>query len=156
VVAQSIGGRREIPASEFLLAPYRTALRADEIVTEVAFRGLGGGERGSFIKLGRRNALSVARMSVAVVLGRGGDGVVRRARIAAGSVVPVARRFPEAEACLDGSRGEEEAVREAARSLAAAMVAETGRRWSTPYKEPVVQALARRAIRAALAGEAHA
>ena len=42
---------REIQAAEFMLAPYRTALRPDEVVTAVAFRPLQERERGSFLKL---------------------------------------------------------------------------------------------------------
>ncbi len=164
---QSCHGRREIPAAAFSSAPYRTVLQPDEILTAIAFPALRERERSAFFKLGRRNALSISRMSVAVVLERGDDGLVHRPRIAGGSVVPTVRRFPEAEACLEGiswsadagSRGEAagghlgEAIRAAAAALAEAMVRETGRRWSTPYKEPVVQAIAARAIRAALQAE---
>jgi len=147
---RSRDGSREVPAAGFVSAPYETALRPDEILTAISFHALESDERSAFRKLGRRNALSVSRLSVAVVLRRGAEGVLSDVRIAAGSVVPTVRRFPEAEACLNGSRGEDAALGAAGAALAAAMVQETGRRWSTPYKEPVVQAMVRRTVRAAL------
>lgn len=161
---QSRHGRREVPVAAFTSGPYRTILQPDEILTAITFPALREREGSAFLKLGRRNALSISRMSVAVVLERGDGGLVRNVRIAGGSVVPTVRRFPEAEACLEGMAWTEEAgtrdeaaggrvgeaIRASAAALAEAMVRETGRRWSTPYKEPVVQAMAARAIRAAL------
>lgn len=150
---RSAEGRREVPAAGFVTAPYRTVLSSDEILTAVSVPLLREDERGAFRKLGRRNALSVSRLSIAVVCRRDGRGSLRNVRIAAGSLVPVARRFPEAEACLEGSSGEEAAIAAAGEALSAAVVRETGRRWSTPYKEPVAAAFLRRTIRAALADD---
>lgn len=149
---ESHGGRREVPAAEFVQAPYRTMLGPDEVLTAISFAMLGGNERSAFVKLGRRNALSVSRLSVAVILRTGEDGRVAAARIAAGSILPTVRRFEEAEDCLVGTHVDEAARAAAAAALSAAMVAQGGRRWSTPYKEPVVQALVQRVIRAAWEG----
>jgi CO/xanthine dehydrogenase FAD-binding subunit len=147
---RSARGTREVAAAEFVTKPYETLLREDEIVTAFSFPALAKDEVSAFVKLGRRNALSISRLSVAVIVRRLGDGALTDVRIAGGSVAPTVRRFPEAEACLAGSRGEEDAIVATGAALAAAMIRESGRRWSTPYKEPVVQAIARRAVRAAL------
>jgi len=147
---RSARGTREVAAADFVTKPYETVLRDDEIVTAFSFPALARDEVSAFVKLGRRNALSISRLSVAVIARRLADGALADVRIAAGSVAPTVRRFPDTEACLAGSRGEDAAVAAAAATLAATMIKETGRRWSTPYKEPVVQAMARRAVRAAL------
>jgi CO/xanthine dehydrogenase FAD-binding subunit len=139
-------GRREVKVEDFVLAPYRTVLEPDEILTGISFPVLGHGESSAFLKLGRRNALSISRMSVAVILARGEDRVLRQVRVAAGSVLPTVRRFTEAEECLEGSAGDGAALEASGRALAEAMVGVTGRRWSTPYKEPVIQVLVRRAV----------
>lgn len=148
-------GTREVPVSEFIAAPYRTVLGDEEIITAITFPALAASERSAFLKLGRRNALSISRLSVAVVLDQDDAGRIRRPRVAGGSILPAVRRFAEAESCLDGmglaADGPlDEAIRAAAAALTAAMVRETGRRWSTPYKEPVAQAMVARTIRAAL------
>ena len=147
---RSAAGAREVAAAEFVTRPGSTVLRDDEIVTAFSFPALAEDEVSAFVKLGRRNALSISRLSVAVIARRGRGGTLADVRIAAGSVAPTVRRFPAAEACLAGSRGEAEAVAAVGAALAAEMIRESGRRWSTPYKEPVVQAMARRAVRAAL------
>lgn len=148
-------GTREVPVSEFTAAPYRTLLGGAEIITAITFPALAANERSAFLKLGRRNALSISRLSVAVVLEQDDAGRIRHPRIAGGSILPAVRRFPEAESCLEGAASAadgppDEAIRAAAAALTAAMVRETGRRWSTPYKEPVAQAMVARTIRAAL------
>jgi len=150
---RSLRGARIVGAEEFMAAPHETILEPGEILTEISFDALRARESGAFFKLGRRNALSVARMSMAIRLRREEQGTVSQVRIAAGAVFPTVRRCPEAEACLEGTRAPEDAIADAGRALAEAMVRVTGRRWSTPYKEPVVQALLRRAVAMAIAEE---
>jgi carbon-monoxide dehydrogenase medium subunit/xanthine dehydrogenase FAD-binding subunit len=52
----------------------------------------------------------------------------------------------EAETLLQGEVPSDRLFREAGRVAADLMTAETGRRWSTPYKEPVLAVLVRRAL----------
>lgn len=153
VTLRSVRGAREVAVKDLVLAPYRTTLGPDEILTDISVPVLGDGERSAFVKLGRRNALSISRMSVAVILERGADRILRRVRIAASSVLPTVRRFIEAESCLDGTIGDRAALEASGQALARAMVEGTGRRWSTPYKEPVVAVLVRRAVARAMGGE---
>jgi len=144
---RSARGTRTVPAAEAIVRPYRTVLEDDEVLTDIRFAPI---ERSAFVKLGRRKALSISRMSLAVVLSSDMSDV----RIAGGSVTPVPRRFPEAEKVLTGQAPSEALYRRAGETVAAEMLQITGTRWSTPYKEPVVAALARRALRRAWEGDA--
>lgn len=137
---RSVRGSRTVRVEEAVVAPYRTVLADDEILTDIHFAPIADGVGSAFVKLGRRNALSVSRMSVAVILG---TGIVR---IAAGSVLPTVRRFPEVEGFLDGKAPAAELFDAAGSLLAAEMIRISGRRWSTPYKEPVVAVLLKRAL----------
>jgi len=107
----------------------------------------------AFVKLGRRNALSIARMSIAVVLRRDGRGALADVRVAAGSVAPAPRRFAAVEASLRGRAPDGQLFADAGRILAQEMIRLTGRRWSTPYKEPVVAALLARTLTEAASTE---
>jgi CO/xanthine dehydrogenase FAD-binding subunit len=78
------------------------------------------------------------------------NGTLSMVRVAAGSVAPIPQRFPAVEEALLGSAGLPGDLIRAGEILAAEMIRITGVRWSTPYKEPVVGALARRALRSAL------
>ena len=151
---QSAAGRRALPVAEFFVKPYVTVARPDEVLTDVEFPALPADARSAFVKLGRRNALAIARLSVAAVVRRGPDGRVVEARIVPGAALPVWKRVTAAEALLVGEAPTPERLAAAGRQVAEVMVGETGRRWSTEYKEPVVAALVRRALEACCAGPA--
>lgn len=148
---RSVRGARSVLLEDALLAPYRTVLAEDELLTDIRFGALDPESGASFVKLGRRNALSISRMSVAVIVQSRAGGRLRGVRIAGGSVLPAVRRLREAESVLEGSLLAPELLEQAGRAAAEEMIRVTGRRWSTPYKEPVVAALLRRAVRKAVA-----
>ena len=139
-------GRRTVPVSEFLLAPYKTALAEDELLTSILLISPPDGAVSAFCKLGRRRALSVSRMSLAASGRIGEDGGIDFVRVAAGSVAPTPRRFPEVESFLAGRVPSPELLDQAGARLAGEMIEITGRRWSTPYKERVVKVLLRRVL----------
>jgi CO/xanthine dehydrogenase FAD-binding subunit len=146
---RSAAGERSVPLDEAITAPYRTILANDEILTDIRFTALRETSGAAFVKLGRRRALSVSRMSMAVILSLQGDGRLGGVRIAAGSVTPTAQRFPKVEALLEGQHPSPDLFAEGGSAIASEMIHVSGRRWSTPYKEPVVAALLRRALRRA-------
>ncbi len=149
----STSGVREVLLSDFFVKPYVTTARNDEILAEIRFPLLAAGLRSSFIKLGRRNALSIARLSVAAVLGIDDKMNVTEARIVPGAAFPTWQRVVPAERLLIGHRASRELFAGAGGTVAEEMVALTGRRWSTEYKEPVIAVLVRRALEECLKGE---
>jgi len=139
-------GQRKLDLSEFFLEPYKTKASPDEILTEISFRKLPREAQSSFVKLGRRSALSISRLSVAVILIRDKNGKITDARVVPGAAFPVWRRVTEAEALLIGERPSSALFAEAGRKVSETMIAETGRRWSSEYKKPVIAVLVRRAL----------
>ena len=59
-------------------------------------------------------------------------------------------RVEAAEAVLLGKKPTEKLIAKASRKIAEVMLEMSGVRWSTPYKEPVIEALTRRALTKAL------
>jgi xanthine dehydrogenase FAD-binding subunit len=149
---RSVRGARELPLSDFLVAPHATAIAQDELLTDVRFSLPALGTEMAFTKLGRRNALSISRLSIAVMLRRNEHGALDDVHIAAGSVAPAPRRFTAVETFLQGRAVDPALFEDAGRLLAQEMVHLTGRRWSTPYKEPVVAALLSRTLAQAIGG----
>jgi CO/xanthine dehydrogenase FAD-binding subunit len=139
-------GTRGVDIGNFFEKPYTVCAEEDEVLTEIRFHPLSAGARTAFVKLGRRNALSIARLSVAAVLARDANGKITDARIVPGAALPVWRRIAEAESMLVGMRPSAALFSAAGRTVSDVMVGITGRRWSTDYKEPVVAALVRRAL----------
>jgi len=144
-------GEREVPLSELFKGPYESNLKPYELLAQITFQKLPPDMRSGFIRLARREAMAIARMSVAIVLKM--ENRKRRIediRIAVGSVTPTPQRMPEAEVFLKGKSPDEEVLQKASLKISEAMIRQSGIRPSTSYKKPVVEALFMRAIRKAL------
>ena len=152
VVFLSRRGERRSLLKDIFVKPYLTNIRPDELLTLIRFRRLPPGAKTCFIKLGRRNALAIARMNIAAVLVMDGE-VIREARISPGSATPLPDRIAAAEEALAGEKPTEELIALAGKKVGEEMVRRSGVRWSTPYKQPVIEALVSRALRRALGWE---
>ena len=146
VTLQSKTGSRELALADLFVKPYQTKAGPDELLTAVRFPKLASGARSAFIKLGRRNALSISRLSVAAILQVGGDGRIAQARIVPGAAFPTWQRVTAAEQMLTGEKPGEKLFAAAGQKVSEEMIKVTGRRWSTEYKEPVLAVLVRRAL----------
>jgi CO/xanthine dehydrogenase FAD-binding subunit len=143
---QSSDGIRSIPMSEFFLKPYKTKANPNEVLVEIKFTKLPDNATSSFIKLGRRNALSISRLSVAAILYRDDRGIITEARIVPGAALPTWMRVSGAEKMLIGEKPSEKLFEAAGKKVSEVMISYTGRRWSTEYKEPVIAVLVKRAL----------
>lgn len=143
------GGERWLSLPDFITGPNRTVLEPGELLTEIAFTRLPATASWGFMRLARRQAMAIARLNVAVVLDRDGEGVVTAARISPGAVLARPGRIAAAEEVLLGRRPDPALISRAAAQVGDALAA-AGRRWSTPYKEPAITALTERAIKQAL------
>jgi carbon-monoxide dehydrogenase medium subunit/xanthine dehydrogenase FAD-binding subunit len=146
----STGNDRLLLVEEAIDGPYSTAVAHNELLTRAVIPRLPGNARTAYVRLARRRAAAKARMAVAVVLVPGEDGRMVDVRIGCGSVTPKPHRMRRAEALLVGSVPTEEVLVASAAAVASEMIDETGVRWSTDYKEPVVKALTLRALMRAL------
>lgn len=146
VSLQSSNGTRKFKLADFFIKPYRTKANPDEVLTEIKFQKLSEDTKSKFIKLGRRNALAISRLSVATAIKLDANGVIQEARIVPGAALPTWRRIYEAEQILIGEKPSQKLFDTAGKIVSEVMISYTGRRWSTEYKEPVIAALVRRAL----------
>ena len=142
-------GEREAPLSQLFKGPYETSLKPHELLVQITFKKLSHDTRSSFLRLARRDAMAIARMSVAIVL-RLEKNRIEEIRIAVGSVTPTPQRFSEVETFLKGKAPDGEILQKASLMLSETMIHQSGIRPSTSYKRPVVEALFVRAMREAL------
>lgn len=142
-------GERKSLLREIFVKPYMTNIEPDEILASIRFSRLPQGARTSFVKLGRRNALAIARMNIAVVIVIEGE-TIAEARISPGSTTPTPDRIEGAEKVLIGKKPTEELFRLAGERVSEEMIKRSGIRWSTPYKKPVIEALTARALKDAM------
>jgi len=139
-------GALEWPVSEFVLRPNRTQLPPGGLLTALSYRVPAPGSRSFFVKLGRRNALAISRLTVAALGRVGADGRIAEARLVPGSAAPQIRRFTAVEQMLVGQPPSIELCEAAGRLAVTEMTKITGKRWSSEFKEPALLALVTRAL----------
>ncbi len=140
-------GERHLALREFYTGVRRTTLEPDEMVVDIAFRALAGGERGAFVKLALRRAQAISLVNAAVILDL--DGLqVTGARIALGAVAPTIVRAQAAEEMLAGRMLDEHTIEVAAELAVAAARAISDVRGSASYRTAMVRSTVRRALAA--------
>jgi CO/xanthine dehydrogenase FAD-binding subunit len=131
------------PLGELLLGPSRTSLRHDEAITEFSFPALGPAHRSAFAKIGSRTAVSVARLSAALVVRfDAAAGTLADVSVALGAVGEVAFRASDLEQSLAGLPADEETARLFAEGCVVAVQQSIPGRHSLPYKQHAAVGLA--------------
>lgn len=141
-------GERVVPLEEFFTGPGRTVLAQDEIVVEISVPSPPPRTGKVYIKHGRRKAMELATVGVAVALTLK-DGICEEARIVLGAVAPTPIRAAGAEELLAGRQIDEKAAAAAAQEAMAAARPISDVRSSAEYRREMVGVLTARAIRQA-------
>jgi CO/xanthine dehydrogenase FAD-binding subunit len=141
VIIYNPNGEHAMPILEFFVKNGVVKLEPGEFVTGFRVKKPATTVKTGFAKLGRRKALAIARLNTAVMLDFDEHGKISFARLSPGAVFAVPDRVERAEQILLGEKPSEKAFMEAGRIVSETMVEQTGRRWSTPYKEPVVEVI---------------
>lgn len=137
------GRRATRPLEEVLVGSGKTSLAHDEAITEFTFPALGEANRSAFAKIGTRMAVSVARLSMALVVRFDPSaGVITEARVGLGAVGPAAFRDATLEQTLEGHPADEQTVRRFADECIAAVQRSIPGRYSLPYKQHAARGLA--------------
>lgn len=142
VKLESLAGSRTVLVSELLCGAGKTNINPREIITEITFTIPPGGSNTGFVKLGRRKALAIARMNLAMII-TGNEERIDFARVSLGAVGPNPCRSKALENILIGRKPSRtlvevfvsEAEREVSRML--------GSRPSAAYKSKAVKGIAR-------------
>ncbi len=147
VLAVGPTGERAVPLEDFLVGPGQTARRPGELLTAVRFGAPWERAATAFLKAGRRRAMEIAVVCVAVRLTLDAEGErCMDARIALGAVAPTTWRSREAERVVEGRVVTPEAIREAGRTAAASCRPISDVRASARYRRLLVETLVSRAL----------
>ncbi|MDR3577320.1 MAG: FAD binding domain-containing protein [Anaerolineaceae bacterium] len=139
-------GEHQWPVSELIVRPNRTQIPKGGLLVSFSFLAPEPGSRSTFLKLGRRNALAISRLTIAALGRLDSRGRIAETRIVPGSATPQIVRFTKVEAGLTGRTPNEALCLEASQQTVAEMTGITGRRWSSEFKEPALQAMVARAL----------
>ncbi len=132
--------------SELVLGPNKTRIPQGGLLVSLSYTVPAEGSRGVFLKLGRRNAMAISRLTVAALGRLDGEGKVAEARFVTGSAAPTICRFKDVEASLLGNVPTSELLREAGKLATDEMIKLSGYRWSSEFKVPALAAMTTRAL----------
>jgi carbon-monoxide dehydrogenase medium subunit len=146
------GGSRVIPLEHLFLGPGKTALREDDILTDIEIPLPPEGSKGIYLKQGIRKAMDIAIVGVGVLIDftspkREG---CRDIRIALGSVSPTPLRAFGAERVMKGKPFDDDIIKKTAREAGNECRPMSDIRASAEYRKELVVVLTERAIRRAM------
>jgi carbon-monoxide dehydrogenase medium subunit len=146
IVVLGADGEREIPAADFFLGFFTTALEPDELLVEVRFPR--PRPHAAIHEFARRHG-DFAIVAAAVAVDLDGD-VMREPRIVIGGVDDVPLRVETAERALDGAAPGGEAFAAAGRAAAEAVEPSSDVHGSAEYRKELTDVLVRRALAEAI------
>jgi aerobic carbon-monoxide dehydrogenase medium subunit len=147
IVCRGLGGERVVPAREFFLGPFSTAIEPTELLVEVRFTRRSRGVGGAYTKLERRTG-DFATVGAAAVLALA-DGRISSAGIAITGVNDTPFAATAAEAALAGKAPSDEAFRAAGEAAAGMAHPVSDVRGSAAYKRAMVAEMTVRSLRRA-------
>ena len=143
VVLMSEKGTRVVALRDFFVGPGKTLLDPNELLAEISIPLPKG--KGVFLKLGRRQAMTLSIVNVAVCLEMEGR-ICRSAKIAMGSVAPTPIRCPRAEMMLIGKEIDQELISKCAEEAMAMSKPLDDQRAKAWYRMQAGEVLLRRAL----------
>jgi len=149
MAARSAKGTRTIPAAEFFRGIMTTALREDELLTEVRLPILPADTRCGFYEFNRR--AGDFALGMALVTYRVANGVISEPRVALGGIEAQPRRIAEAEQALAGRAPTRDAFVAAAAAASAAVDPLEDAVTSGEYRRDLAGTVTRRALEQAAA-----
>jgi xanthine dehydrogenase iron-sulfur cluster and FAD-binding subunit A len=147
VVLQSLRGERRVPLREFYTGVRKTVMQDDEMLVELAFKGMTTAQSGTFMKMALRRAQAISVVNLALVLTFDED-TVTGASITLGAVAPTIIHAPEAETYLVGKTLSDEVIARAAELTRDAATPIGDIRGSAAYRRELTRVGAKRGLEA--------
>jgi carbon-monoxide dehydrogenase medium subunit len=149
VVATGSKGERVIPIDEFFVTLFTTALKQDEILTEIRIPIPPAKSGGAYVKLERKVG-DFATAAVAVQLTLDGGGAIQKIGIALTNAGPTPIRAKKAEDALRGKKPDAAAIAQAAQLASDDAQPGADLRGPVAYKKGLAKELTKRALAIAL------
>jgi carbon-monoxide dehydrogenase medium subunit len=146
-------GKKEkvVALGEFFTGPKENILNNDEILLRLEIPPMKPRSAGEYIKLGRRNAMEIAIISVAAhITLDSGNKTCEEARLALGTAAPTPIRTKEAEKIMEGKSLDQENIDLAAEAASREASPRTSWRSTEEYRRDMIRVLSCRAIQRAI------
>ena len=146
VVLSSLSGERTLSLDQFFLGPGFTAVKPDEILTEIQVPALRPRSGAGYINIGVRKGQDCNLVNVASFIALDTDGIIRNARIVMGCVGPIPLRAHSAEKTLIGQKPESALFSRAGAAASSDSTPIDDFRGTASYKRDMVGVLTRRTL----------
>jgi CO/xanthine dehydrogenase FAD-binding subunit len=147
VIVRSKAGTRTIPIQKWFVAPKKTALAADEMVTAITISLPKSKHAGCYLKLGRYRGEDLAQAGTGILVFDN-----QQYRIAFCAVGPVPTRAQRIEALLNGKPLTDELLQQVKDRVEAEIAPLTDIRASQEYRTHIIKVMLERGLKAAVAG----
>lgn len=136
---ESTGRKRAVSLDDFIVAPYKTLIEDDELLTSISIKRLKGYQEG-YKRVTKRATWAISRLSVAWAILKEAD-TYKDVRIAIGSCTPIPFRAKNLEDSLKGEKADDNIIRESIKMMIEEIKAVSGIRPSFAYKLPVIEGI---------------
>jgi carbon-monoxide dehydrogenase medium subunit len=147
-----LAGRRSVPASEFFLGTWRTAVGPGELLAAITLPALNGAGVGYSSLQRAADSWAIARAAAWVRVGDGQPGGVEAVRVVLGCVAATPVRASATEQLLVGAAASETAVADAAAAAGEGLEPPSDAHASGSYRRAMAVVMAKRALLAAIGG----
>ncbi len=153
VIIQSPAGKIYIPASEIISGPGQTSIPAGGLIQSFEMNPIPAGSRVAFERIGRRKAMSIARLSMAALGSLDSQGKIETIRLVPGAAFAQFQRMTLVEELLLGQTPTERLFYAAGQGVAQFFESASGKRWSAEWKGKAIAAITERALRQVFGGQ---
>jgi CO/xanthine dehydrogenase FAD-binding subunit len=150
---QSPDGSSRIPVTNLVSGPGKTRVPAGGLIQSFEIEPLAAGYRFALERIGRRKAMSIARLSMAALGWLDDDGKIAALRLVPGAAFAQFQRAATVEAMLVGRSPCERLYCEAGQAMAQLFETASGKRWSAEWKIKAIAAITERALRQVFGGK---
>lgn len=147
VLLDRLGEMRELPFLDVITGSGKTALREKEFLRAIIIPKLPNVYRWRFTKVGRRNAMSISRLTISILASFAGKRILNDLRVGIGAAFQKPMRFFELEQEVLGRPLTDETIEEVVSAFSETLPQIAGRRASTDYKQPVCRMILARLLR---------
>lgn len=141
------GELRFEPLTSIFTKPEHTNLDPKDLITTIRVPKQNADALYDYIKVGRRLAMTISRMTIATIMEMNADGTVKRFDMTVGATFPRPMLFKDISAMLEGKRPSEDDLLKVAKAVSDKIPEIAGIRKSTVYKQPVCRNLCERSLR---------
>lgn len=146
ILVQGMAGSRSLAIADFFTGPGQSLLQPGELIEAILLPKPAAHETSCFLKAGRRKAMEIAVVSVAVRLRLDVAGAIADIRIALGAVGPKPLRALQAEKLLLGARPDAALFAKAAEAAQAECTPRSDVRAGAAYRRNLVGGMLQRAL----------